>query len=127
MNAFILALKNAGTFFITNGIGGMIRFLGRFTICIANTCLGYLLITYEASLKEDIDNPIVILAVVFLISWALATIFMEVYSVVSLTVLQCMYADFDICAQNNEDPYSYSFRPEEMNDVVERLALVNKR
>jgi len=95
--AFTLALKNAGTFFITNGVGGMIRCLGRFTICIANTFLGYILINYEANLKEDIDNPIVILAVIFLISWALATVFMEVYSIVSLTVLQCMYADFDIC------------------------------
>lgn len=97
LNAFVIGLKNAGTFMAVNGIGGMVRFLGRFTICIANTFLGYLLISYETTMKEEIDNPIIILAVIFLLSWAMATIFMEVYSTVSLTLLQCMYADFDLC------------------------------
>lgn len=87
MAAFVLALKNAGTFLIVDGIGALIRFLGRMTICIANTFFAYLLISYESTLKEDIDNPMVILAVIFIMSWALATIFMEVYSTVSLCVL----------------------------------------
>jgi len=125
--AFTLGLKNAGTFFITTGIGGMIRFLGRITICIANTFLGYLIISFEADLKEDIDNPIVILSVIFLMSWAMATIFMEVYSTISLTVLQCMYADFDICNSSGEDPFLYQRRPNEMNDVIEMLAKVNRK
>lgn len=95
--AFTLALKNSATFLITNGIGGLIRFLGRIAICIANTFIGYLIINYDTELKEDIDNPIVILAVIFLISWTLATVFMEVYSITSLAILQCLYADVDIC------------------------------
>ena len=123
--AFTLALKNAGTFFITNGVGGMIRILGRFAICIANTFLGYILISYQADLKEDIDNPIVILAIIFLISWAMATVFMEVYSSVSLTVLQCMYADFDIALASGQDPFASQNRPNEMNDVIEMLANVS--
>lgn len=122
LNAFTLALKNAATFIITNGIGGLIRFLGRITICICNTFLGYLLINYEENLKEDIDNPIVILALIFVISWALATIFMEVYATVSLTILQCLYTDVDLCKSNNEDPFANAFRPSEMNDVIDMLA-----
>lgn len=92
------------TFAITNGVGALIRFLGRITICICNTFIGYVIISYHEDLKEDIDNPIVILAVIFLISWALATVYMEVYSVTSLALLQCLFADVDLCNQNHEDP-----------------------
>lgn len=122
LSAFTLALKNAGTFLIVDGIGTLIRFLGKMTICISNTYLGYLLITYESTLKEDIDNPIVILCVIFILSWALASIFMEVYSTVSLAILQCLYADVDICNQNRDDPMNNQFRPAEMEDVVMTLA-----
>lgn len=95
--AFTLALKNAGTFIITNGIGGMIRLLGKFTICVANTFVAYIMVTQIDQLEEDIDNPIVILGVIFIISYALSAVFMEVYSIISLTILQCLYADVDIC------------------------------
>jgi len=122
MNAYTLALKNSSTFFITDGIGGMIRFLGKLTICITNTLLGYLLITYETNLNKNIDNPIWILGIIFLISWGLSGIFMECYSIVSLTILQCLYADVDICKQNDEDPFYYSNRPIEMNDIIETLS-----
>lgn len=126
-NGFVLALKNSGTFMIVGGIGGLIRFLGRMTICIANTFIGYLIITYEENLAEDIDNPIVILCVIFVLSWAMASIFMEVYSIVSLSILQCLYADVDICNQNREDPMNNQFRPEEMEDIVMSLAQFNPK
>lgn len=125
VTAFTIALKNAGTFLIVDGIGALLRFLGRMTICITNTYFGYLLITYESNLKEDIDNPIVILSVIFIMSWALATIFMEVYSIVSLCILQCLYTDVDICRAQGEDPFDNRYRPNEMADVVELLAAVN--
>ena len=55
MSAFVLALKNAASFFITNGIGALIYFLGKATISILNTFIGYLLITYVPDFEEDID------------------------------------------------------------------------
>ena len=97
LNAFRLALKNSATFLITNGIGGFIRMIGRVAICLANTFFGYFLISAFPPWNEEIDNPIIILSIIMLISWALASVFMEVYSVLSLTVLQCLYADVDIC------------------------------
>ena len=63
MAAFVLALKNAATFFITNGIGSLIFFLGKMTISIINTAIGYLLITHVESFKEEIDNPVPVLAI----------------------------------------------------------------
>jgi len=72
---------------MTDGIGGMLRFLGRITICISNTLIGYVIITYEANLNKNIDNPVVVLVIIFLISWGLSTIFMDCYSIVSLCIL----------------------------------------
>jgi len=87
MAAFVLALKNAATFFITNGIGSLIQFLGRVTISIANTLVGYLIINNVPEFVEDIDSPIPVLAVVFFISFTMATVFMEVYASTSLAIL----------------------------------------
>ena len=87
MAAFVLALKNAATFFITNGIGALIQFLGRVTVSIANTLIGYLIITYVPEFVEDIDSPVPVLLVIFFISFTMATVFMEVYSSTSLAIL----------------------------------------
>lgn len=114
-SAFCLALKNSSTFLITNGIGTIMRFLGRVSICIANTFIGYLIIDRVGDLNKDIDNPIVILAVIFLISFAISSVFMDIYAVISLTILQCLYTDVDICRQNQEgDALNNRYRPAEM-------------
>lgn len=63
--AFVLALKNAAQFMITNGVGSLIYLLGKFSIAIGNTLIGYLLITHVPQLKEVIDDPIPILAIIF--------------------------------------------------------------
>jgi len=97
MAAFVLALKNLATFTITNGIGGLIFFLGKMTISMINTLIGYLLITNIESFKEDIDNPLPVLVVIFVISLSMSSVFMNLYDTTSLTVLQCLYADIDIC------------------------------
>jgi hypothetical protein len=119
--AFVLALKNSAQFFITNGVGSLIYLLGKLTISITNTLIGYLLITHVPYLKEVIDDPIPILLIIFLQSLMMATIFMNVYDSVSLTILQCLWADVDICNQNKQDALNGANRPKEMEYIVELL------
>jgi len=127
MQAFILALKNATSFFITNGIGNFIYFLGKTTISLTNTAIGYLLITYIPDFEEDIDSPMPFLMLIYIMSYMMATTFMEVYAGVSLAILQCLYADIDICNQLGKVPMDNANRPEEMNYVVELLAKAPKK
>jgi len=101
-SAYCLALKSSSSFFITAGIGYVMRFFGRVSICITNTLIGYVIIYNVADLGEDIDNPIVILALIFLISFALSSIFMDVYAIVSLSIFQCLYTDMDISRQQHQ-------------------------
>ena len=120
MAAFILALKNAATFFITNGVGSLIFLLGRFTIALANTFIGYMIITNVEEF-EEIDNPLPPTAVIFVISFMMASIFMDIFGSTSLACLQCLYADVDICNQKGDDPINSTARPKEMTDVVSML------
>lgn len=87
MQAFILALKNKGTFFITNGIGGLIQALGKYFISILNTAIGYLVISMVPSFKEDIDQPIPFLILIFLMSYKMASAFMDVYNGCGIAIL----------------------------------------
>ena len=57
------------------------------TISIANTFIGYLIITKVPEFIEDIDSPVPVLAVIFFISFTMATVFMEVYAATSLAIL----------------------------------------
>lgn len=122
MQAFILALKNTASFFITNGIGAFIFFLGKMTISIVNTAIGYCLITYIPDFEEDIDQPLPFLLLIFMMSYIMATTFMELYGGVSLAILQCLYADVDIANQEGKDAMDNSNRPEEMNYVIGLLS-----
>lgn len=117
MQAFVLALKNAATFVITNGVGTLLHLLGKACICIGNVFLGYLIIHYSPEFDE-LDSPIAPLVVVMVMSFLMANVFMEVYGVTSLAVLQCLYTDVDICNQNKEDPMNNGNRPEEMEDII---------
>jgi len=54
MAAFVLALKNSGSFVITNGIGALIGFLGKITITAGNVFIGYLMLTNISGLKDEL-------------------------------------------------------------------------
>jgi len=119
MAAFALALKHSASFVITNGIGTLICFLGKLTISIVNTLFGYFMLEYI--LKLDINSPIIPLTVMFLLSYIMAAQVMSVYQITSLTILQCLYADVDICNQKHLDEYESRYRPKEMEEVVNML------
>ena len=94
MSAFVLALKNSASFFITNGVGALIGFIGRMSIAGANTFLAYLMMLDHS---KDIYGYIAPLAIVFVISFVLSSIIMEIYQITAITLLQCLYTDVDLC------------------------------
>lgn len=120
-SAYCLSLKNSSSFMITNGIGSLMRFIGRVSICVVNTFIGYLILNKVSNLKQDIDNPIVILTAIFFISFAMSSIFMDTYAVISIAVLQCLYTDVDICRQEG-DALNNRYRPAEMQAIVNALS-----
>ena len=43
MNAFSLAVKHSGSFFVTNGIGSLIAFLGKMAISVSNVLVAFIM------------------------------------------------------------------------------------
>lgn len=70
---------------------------------------------------DGIQSPLGPLVVVFLLSYLMAAIFMSVYAITSLTLLQCLYADVDLCKQYGADVYEAKQRPKEMAYIVKIL------
>lgn len=55
--------------------------LGKLIISGLTTFLFYLLITMVADIKANVQEPIYLLILVFIASYAIATVYMSVYSI----------------------------------------------
>lgn len=121
MAAFILALKNSSSFIITNGIGYLIQLLGKLSITTGNVLIAYIMLTQLEGVSAGAQSPFPPLLIVAVVSYVMASIFMSVYAITSLTLLQCLYADVDLCKQAGEDIWQYKQRPVIMNGIVNRL------
>ena len=64
-----------------------------------NTLIGYVIIREDSEIYDNISSILCPLLIIFWISYLIASVFMGVYTVVSITILQCMYTDVDICNQ----------------------------
>lgn len=78
---------------IVNGVGWIMMFLGKLMIAAATTALFYICITYVASFKANIIEPIYLLLLVFIMSFAVGMLFMSVYSIAMDTIMQCFIVD----------------------------------
>jgi hypothetical protein len=54
MAGFVLALKHSGAFLITSSVGNFIGFIGKLSIAIGNTFIGYLFLTNIKEVADDL-------------------------------------------------------------------------
>mmetsp|Transcript_20795 Transcript_20795/g.14907 ORF Transcript_20795/g.14907 Transcript_20795/m.14907 type:complete len:125 (+) Transcript_20795:1561-1935(+) len=120
-----MILKHAATFAFTSSVGAIFTFLGKLTISVANTIIGYLLIDQINEYKDEINSPIGPMIVIFFISYFVATMFMSIYTTTSTCILHCLYADVDICKQLSRDEIKGLNRPHEMTSIVQMLSKSN--
>jgi choline transporter-like protein 2/4/5 len=57
--AFLIILQNAGRFSVTSTIGAIFNFLGKAIIVICSSLIGYSIIMYSSSFKDDLNSPII--------------------------------------------------------------------
>ena len=67
--------------------------LGKLLIAALTTFLFYIFITFVHDVKANIQEPIYMLVLIFIASYAIAVVFMAVYSVSMDTVLACFIID----------------------------------
>ena len=67
--------------------------VGKILIAGLTTLLFYIFISYVTSVSRNVQEPIYLLIVVGLTSFAIATIFMSIFEVAVDTLLQCFLID----------------------------------
>lgn len=67
--------------------------LGRILITALTTFIFYLMISYVSSAKDNIQEPIYMIILVALYTFAIAVIFMSVFDVAVDTLLVCFLVD----------------------------------
>lgn len=99
INSFVLILKNAAKFGFVEGIASCFMFIAKCFIAIATCLLSALII--QASTAE-ITSPYGPLGVIFVISYIIATIFIEIFDTGANTILQCYLLDKEVGLPNDE-------------------------
>lgn len=122
VNGFLLIMKHTATFAFTRGIGGIFNLLGKLTVSVLNCLIAYCLIVYLPQLEIKVNSPIGPLVITFLITYAIAYLFMSMYSTTSTCILHALYADVDICKQLKYDEMVGMNRPKEMRSIVNFLS-----
>ena len=91
------------TFTFTAGLGGIFNLLGKLSVCIVNVIVGWVALQKLPQLHGKISSPVGPLAVVFLISFLISTLFMSMYTTTATCILHCLFADVDICKTTGYD------------------------
>ena len=121
MNAFMLVLKNSGTFMVSEGVTGIFMFLGKIFISVGNTATCYFIVDDWPELKEQINSPIGPMVAVFLISFVIASVFMALFSIASNAIVQCFLTDVELSRNSGGDGTDGRRRPKELDHLVHSM------
>ena len=121
MNAFLLVLKNSGTFFVSDGIGSVFIFLGKVFISVVNTGGCYVGLLNWPQIKDKLNSPIPPMVAVFLISYVIASVFMALFSIASNALVQCFLTDVEISRGQGGDGTDGKHRPKELDNLVNTM------
>mmetsp|Transcript_14011 Transcript_14011/g.14033 ORF Transcript_14011/g.14033 Transcript_14011/m.14033 type:complete len:378 (+) Transcript_14011:797-1930(+) len=115
--AFFLILRNAGRFLTLGTIGGVFILLGKWTITICATFIGYMIITHASKWKDDIYSPVFPTIVFLFCAYVIASIFMSVYGMACDTILQCFLVDEELGKKSDRPP---AHSPQVLQDFLNR-------
>jgi len=98
INSFILILKNSVKFGFVDGIATCFMFIAKFFIATATVMISFFIM--NAMVKVDsVYSP---LFAIFLFSYIIATIFIEIFDTGANTILQCYLLDREVGLCNDE-------------------------
>jgi solute carrier family 44 (choline transporter-like protein), member 2/4/5 len=92
-DAVALIASNPLRYGVVAIVGWILALVGKLLITALTVFLFYLFITFVASVKENIQEPILMLVLVGVITFAIAVIFMSVFEVSVDTLLVCFLID----------------------------------
>ena len=95
---------NADRVTLVNGIGGAFIFIGKLFIIIASVIGAYQAMINIEPYKTKIHSPFLPCIFVFIVAYAISTIFMQVYGMAIDSILMCFLYDEELCKGSKEGP-----------------------
>ena len=118
-NSFMMVLKNAATYALTETMGTIIITLGKFLISLGNTLILFVVITKAPFISTEINSPFAPSILIFIISFTFTSIFLSIYNVSSTSIMQCFIVDVEISKKEGRDHVYGDNRPEELSDLIQ--------
>lgn len=88
-----MVFSNVLRYSIVSGVGSILMFIGKVLIGAGTAGSFYLLILYYPDARANVLQPIYLLILVFIMAYAVGTVFMVVYSLAMDTLLACFIVD----------------------------------
>ncbi len=122
-NAFLLILRNPVRFAMLGMLGNIFTYLGILIVAASGTFFGYAMCVYNTKLKHSLHSPWTATGACFILSAAVAVIFMSVYSMSIDTILQCFFLDEELAKTNSSYVgHQPSYIKDLMGDVDKKAA-----
>lgn len=114
-NAFLLVLRNPVRFAMLGMLGNIFTYLGILIVAAGGTFFGYAMCVYNTELRHSLHTPWGPTGACFILSAAVAVIFMSVYSMSIDTILQCFFLDEELAKTN---PSYVGHQPSYIKDLM---------
>ncbi len=110
------------TMHVTEGLGGIFIFLGKVLVSVANTLVAYAILEEWTEIRVKVNSVLPVLAAVLLATYIVTSVFMSVYSVASVAILQCFLTDVELSKKGSDDEVTDGkHRPKELESLVHAL------
>jgi len=77
-------------------LGKIFVFFGQLFISAAATIIGYVIISYDDTYKDNIFSPAIPTVMFFIISFVIGSIFMSIFGMAADTLLMCLCVDKEL-------------------------------
>jgi choline transporter-like protein 2/4/5 len=101
---FYLAIRSAGQVLITQSTLKVFVFIGVLFITLITTLIGWAVLTETSRFKYNIYSPLFPVLAFILVSFPIATTFMDFFSMAANSLLMCYCVEKDLSTSRNKCP-----------------------
>lgn len=111
--SFKLILENAARFSVSGGLGVVFSFLGKISVTVLSSYIGYLIITKWGYISDELSNPVPPTVVFIIVSYVVASIFISVYDMACDSIIHAYLID------EERETGNHNYAPEALKSFFE--------
>lgn len=119
---FWLIVRNCARFSMVSGIGFILMFVGKMTICTLSGWISYLIIMNAPVFKDKIYSPIFPVIIVVFIAYLISSVFLSIFSFSATAILHCFILDSELAKKGGRNA-----TPESLTPFIEKNDQLNAK